>query len=57
MERIHFLRALERDLKNCGIDVMAVAQEVLGRSALVLVVVLTEGHNPRYVQCGRSCEA
>ena len=47
MERIHSLRVLGRDVKNCGTDGMAVAQEVLGRSALVLVVVLAEGHKPR----------
>ena len=53
MERVNFLRVLRRDLES-RVNVMAVALEVLDKSARVLVVALTEGHKPRSAQCGRS---
>ena len=36
--------------KNCGIDVMVVVLEELGKSAHVLVVVLEEGYRPLHLQ-------
>ena len=49
MERIRFLQVMGREPKNCGIDVMAVALEVLDMSARVLVVVLDERDKPPHV--------
>lgn len=49
VERIRFLPVMGREPKNCGIDVMAVALEVLDMSARVLVVVLDERDKPPHV--------
>ena len=50
VERIRFPRLMCREPKNFGTDVMAVAREVLGKSARALVVDLEEGYKPRHVQ-------
>ncbi len=50
MERIRFDRLMCRAPKRCGTDVMAVAREVLGKSARVLVVGLEERYKARHVQ-------
>lgn len=58
VERIRFLPVVGHEPKNGGIDVMAVALEVLDKSARVLVVMLEERYQPHCVHwSGRPREA
>lgn len=51
VEHIRFLQMVgHKPKKDCGIDVLVVALEVLGKSARVVVAVLEEGYKPPHVQ-------